>query len=70
MIQHLMVILQFIPLVLASTSWAQNAETLRKQFLGESPPELVSEKEHWLGKSEPVTLASLNGRVIWVQFNF
>lgn len=70
MIQHLMVIFQFIPLVLALESRAQEAETLRKQFLGESPPELVSQNEHWLGKSEPVTLVSLKGRVIWLQFNF
>lgn len=70
MIQHLTPIFLFIPLVLALESPAQEGETLRQQFLGESPPELVSEKEHWLGKSEPVTLASLKGKVIWLQFNF
>ena len=48
----------------------QDGETLRMPFMGNSPPELVSQDEHWLTKSPPVTLAGLKGKVIWLQFNF
>jgi outer membrane protein assembly factor BamB len=44
--------------------------TLRKSFLRMAPPELVCQKEHWLGKPRPVTLAELEGKVVWLQFNF
>ena len=53
-----------------AVSRAQDSEILRKQFLGEFPPELISQKKHWLEKSEPVTLAGMKERVIWLQFNF
>ena len=49
---------------------AQDSKILPKQFLGEFPPELISQKKHWLEKSEPVTQAAMKGRVIWLQFNF
>lgn len=39
-------------------------------YLGRESPELVSEKEHWIGVSEPLTLAGLKGKVIWLHFNF
>ena len=45
------------------------AEILRKSFVGKAPPELVADKDHWLGGA-PVTLASLRGKVVWLQFNF
>ncbi len=53
-----------------SASQAPDGETLRLPFMGDSPPELVSQNEHWLTKSPPVTLAGLKGKVIWLQFNF
>lgn len=68
--QCLKLILLLVPSILTSTSRAHDSETLRKQFLGKSTPELESKKEHWLGKSEPVTLAGLKGRMVWLQFNF
>ena len=51
-------------------SRAQDSKILPKQFLGEFPPELICQKEHWLVKSEPVTLTAMKGKVIWLQFNF
>ena len=42
----------------------------RNSYLGATPPELVSEKEHWIGADEPLTLATLKGKVVWLHFNF
>ena len=39
-------------------------------YVGKIPPDLVSNKEHWLGWHERVTLQELQGRVVWLQFNF
>ncbi len=49
---------------------APGREILRKSFLGKAPPELVFQKEHWLGKSPPTSFAQLKGKVVWLQFNF
>lgn len=43
---------------------------LRKSFLGETPPEIVSEKSHWLGPPPYTKLEQLHGNVVWLQFNF
>ena len=42
----------------------------RHSFLGKVPPEIVSERDHWIGAREPLTLAKLKGRVVWLHFNF
>ncbi len=42
----------------------------RYSFLGKQPPEIVSEKDHWIGIDEPLTLAKLKGKVVWLHFNF
>ena len=42
----------------------------RHSFLGKQPPEIVSERDHWIGMDEPITLAKLKGRVVWLHFNF
>jgi hypothetical protein len=44
--------------------------SLRKSFLGETPPEIVSEKSHWLGPPPYTRLEQLHGNVVWLQFNF
>ncbi|MFN0017253.1 MAG: hypothetical protein ACKVP0_03275, partial [Pirellulaceae bacterium] len=44
--------------------------SLRKSFLGETPPEIVSEKSHWLGPPPYTKLEQLHGNVVWLQFNF
>ena len=49
---------------------AADKEILRRSLLGQQPPELVSAREHWLGKSTPTTLEKLKGNVVWLQFNF
>lgn len=41
-----------------------------RSFRGKTPPELVSDKEHWIGATEQVTLTKLKGHVVWLQFNF
>ena len=53
-----------------SLSPGQVLEIHRKSFLGEAPPELVADKDHWLGKSPSISLAKLKGKVVWLQFNF
>ena len=42
----------------------------RHSFLGKVPPEIVSARDHWIGAREPLTLAKLKGRVVWLHFNF
>lgn len=39
-------------------------------YKGKVPPELVSEKEHWLNAKKPLTLEGLRGRVVWLEFSF
>jgi hypothetical protein len=56
--------------VCASGLAAEEPGVHRKSFLGKPPPELAGEKEHWLGKSPPMTLRALRGKVVWLQFNF
>lgn len=43
---------------------------LRKSFLGQTPPEIVSEKAHWLAPPPYTKLEQLHGKVVWLQFNF
>ena len=42
----------------------------RNSYLGKNPPEIVSEKEHWIGTANRLTLAQLKGKVVWLHFNF
>ena len=49
----------------------ENARTgYRNSYLGKSPPEIVSQLEHWIGAPVPLTLAKLKGKVVWLHFNF
>lgn len=43
---------------------------LRKSFLGQTPPEIVSEQAHWLAPPPYTKLEQLHGKVVWLQFNF
>ncbi len=61
--------------LLATAICLMNARALgqkhdRHSFLGKVPPEIVSERDHWIGAREPLTLAKLKGRVVWLHFNF
>ena len=49
-------------------AWGQKHD--RNSFLGKVPPDIVSERDHWIGAREPLTLAKLKGRVVWLHFNF
>lgn len=49
---------------------AAEREVLRKNFLGEQPPEIVAATSEWLGDVPPTTLEQLRGNVVWLQFNF
>jgi hypothetical protein len=42
---------------------------LRKPLVGKAPPELVANAADWLA-GPPVTLQKLQGKVVWLQFNF
>ena len=48
---------------------AQSPSPLRKNLLGQSPPELISHEKNWL-HGAPTSLKDLHGRVVWLQFNF
>jgi hypothetical protein len=41
----------------------------RNSYLGQTPPEIVSEREHWAG-TVPPSLAELKGKVVWLHFNY
>ena len=53
---------------LVATAAAQRFN--HNSYLGKAPPELVSQRHHWLGWGEMVTLDELKGEVVWLQFNF
>ena len=54
--------------MVCGSAYAQKHD--RNSYLGQSPPELVSEKDHWIGTPAPLTLAELKGKVVWLHFNF
>jgi hypothetical protein len=39
-------------------------------FLGKAPPDLASEARHWLNSKEALKLATLKGKVVWLEFGF
>ena len=41
-------------------AWAQEG--------GNAPRELTSEKEHWINSAQPLKLADLQGKVVWLEF--
>jgi hypothetical protein len=58
-------------LLLAGLVVPAEAETFRfHSYLGQVPPELSSEAEHWLSGGERITLAQLRGKVVWLQYHF
>ena len=52
----------------ASSGVAQRLN--HNSYLGKRPPEIRAQREHWLGWRDTVTLADLQGKVVWLQFNF
>lgn len=49
----------------------QDPELYANSYKGKAPPELVSEKDHWLNAAEPLKLADLKGKkVVWLEFGF
>ena len=55
--------------VLLAAALAPQEQNLGNSYLGKAPPELVSEKDQWLN-SEPLQLAKLKGKVVWIEFGF
>jgi hypothetical protein len=56
-----------------SVSLAENASAQKlnhRSFLGCPPPELISQREDWLGWQSQIRLKDLRGKVVWLQFNF
>jgi hypothetical protein len=70
MLQRTATIVLLLTAVCISGVSAQDREILRKSLLGKARPELVLQKERWLGKSPATSLAELKGKVVWLQFNF
>ena len=50
-------------------SVAQDRDILRKSHVGKTPPELVAADGDWLAGPR-TSLATLKGKVVWLQFNF
>ena len=48
---------------------AQEPQNLGNSYLGKAPPELSNPGAKWLN-SEPLTLAKLKGKVVWIEFGF
>jgi hypothetical protein len=67
---QLAMICSILAVTVTAVAVATEKENLRKSLNGQTPPELVSAREHWLGKSTPTTLEQLKGNVVWLQFNF
>ena len=40
--------------------WAQES--------GKAPRELTSDPEHWINSAQPLKLADLQGKVVWLEF--
>jgi hypothetical protein len=63
-------------LVAAALLWAgcgcdaQPASFYSKSFQGQVPPELTSTRGRWLNTDGELTLESLRGRVVWLEFSF
>jgi hypothetical protein len=39
-------------------------------YKGKAPPELASEKEHWINSAEALSLEKLKGKVVWLEYSF
>ena len=49
----------------------QEEDLYANSYKGKAPPELVSEKAHWINATEPLKLGDLKGRkVVWLEFGF
>jgi len=55
--------------VLLAAALAPQEQNLGNSYLGKAPPELSAPKEQWLN-TEPLTLAGLKGKVVWIEFGF
>ena len=51
-------------LVAAAAGALQDAPS----YLGKEPPELVSEKDQWLGTDQAWKLLDLKSKVVWLEF--
>ena len=58
-----------LALGLLAAGSAAGPDRLRKDLVGQVPPELVAADGDWLA-GPPATLAGLKGKVVWLQFNF
>jgi hypothetical protein len=45
---------------------------IARGYCRETPPEFISQSEHWLNanKDHALTLTELRGKAVWLQFNF
>jgi thiol-disulfide isomerase/thioredoxin len=55
--------------ILALFSCYNQDRIYSNSYKGKAPPELETKKEGWLN-TEPLTLASLRGKVVWLEFGF
>ena len=63
--------LRILALAVLAGGTSQQEELYANSYKGKAPPELVSEKGHWINASEPLKLADLKGKkVVWLEFGF
>lgn len=48
----------------------QEGRIYSNSYKGKAPPELVSEKSHWLNAADRLTLESFKGKVVWLEFGY
>ena len=70
MTHHFLLTLSFLAALLSSNDFALGQKHDRNSYLGKSPPELVSESQHWIGTPAKLTWDKLKGKVVWLHFNF
>lgn len=42
----------------------------RNSYMGKAPPELSGEADQWFNTKEPLSLAKLKGKVVWLEFSY
>jgi hypothetical protein len=53
-----------MPLIL----WLALQDPWYESFQGKTPPEIKIRAEDWFNAEKPVTLESLRGKVVWLEF--
>ena len=62
-------VLALVSLIAFAPACAQDEKNFNS-YKGKAPPELASEKDHWINSTEALSLEKLKGKVVWLEFSF